>query len=525
MAKNIKQTSLDNLINGEDVTLDDETGLTPLRASSLTTNFGGTRLLYGGSDGELRCVDFYKWMSGGYGPLWSKNLDQSITAVAMNHDNSVAAAAIGSVISFYSDAGEHMFNTTKGDMYLLDPRKTRGHTATVTCLSADPDENNIFTSGSIDGTLRNFDINAPRQGVSMSIHAIQTFVPKAARGPRAQITALCFCTLKSKSIVVGATERGSLCTWDRRTAYPGVVNMEAHMSRIGAVLSPDDNMLISRCHDVVKLWDLRNPTKVVLECAVPGGDMCPNMAISPDGLHVAVGEVTPINPRNIKEGFKGCIKVVSAKTLSVDHQFKVKSPPGPIAWANELGQLFTICHDGKIWSRCNSDALESMYLSRAKAAVRHKATAAAQQTVSVQPEVFPIDQLPDNLEEAEDGTLKRKRLPRQYNKPGAKEEPDLDYVSYGRTPVSYEDEDIVTKLRAMEGDTNSVTAVATGTGIQRIPYKTDKFMRMYQKSQPELILDFTAPEGKEENMLIGVQKCPRCGIKICQCGYMDSRKS
>ncbi|ORM41528.1 Gastrulation defective protein 1 [Babesia sp. Xinjiang] len=519
-----KQSSLDTILAGEDVSLDEDAGLPLLRASSFTCNRAGTRLLYGASDGELRCVDFYKWMSGGCGPLWTKKLEQSVSAVAMNHDDSVAAAANGTIVSFYSDAGEHIMNTTKGDMYLLDARKTRGHTATVTCVSADPLQNNLFTSGSIDGTIRTFDIEAPRQGVAMSIHSTSCYVPRSSRGPRAPIRSLGFATLKGTSIIIGGTDRGGILTWDRRTAYPGVSCLDAHMSPVNSVISHEEDLVLSRCNDNVKLWDLRNLKNALRECTISGGESGAGVALSPDGAHLAVGEVIPVNPKNIKEGFKGSIRILCTKSLDIVETLRLKSAPGPLSWAHELGQLLATCHDGKTWCRCSTDALEAMYLQRARETTRQKRISDTHKTVSVQPEVHPIDQLPDNLEETDDGTLKRRRVTKQYKKPGAREEPDLDYVSYGRTPVNYEDEDIVTKLRAMEGNATGVAAEATGTGIQRVPYKVDKFMRMYQKTQPELILDFTAPETKEENMLQGVQKCPRCGIKICQCGYMDSRK-
>ncbi|GFE54550.1 WD G-beta repeat-containing protein protein [Babesia ovis] len=514
-------TSLELLTSGEEVVLDQDAGLPPLKVSSFVSNLAGTRLLYGGSDGELRCVDFYKWMSGGCGPLWVKKLDHGILSVAVNHDDSVCAVANGALVSFYSDSGDHLVNSTKGDMYLMDARKTRGHTATITCVCSDPDNNNFFTSGSIDGTIRTFDIDSPRQGVAMSIHSSTAYVPRAARGPRVAIRCLCY-SISGKHLVVGGTEKGSILTWDRRTAYPGIMLADAHMSSVHSVLSPENDLLVSRCDDSVKLWDLRNFKSPVHQAQVPGGDSCGDLALSPDGLHLALGEVVPINPRNIKEGFKGSVRMFSVNDLCSSHCFKLKFPPVSISWTHELGQLFVACQDGNTWCRCSSDSLESIYLSRAKAAHQSKVTASSHQTVSVQPEVYPIDQLPDNLEEADDGTLKRRRVPREYKKPGAKEEPDLDYVSYGKTPVSYEDEDIVAKLRAMEGNPQQVASAATG--IQRVPYKTDKFMRMYQKTQPELILDFTAPDTKEENMLQGVRKCPRCGIKICQCGYMDAQR-
>ncbi|KAK1938568.1 hypothetical protein X943_002346 [Babesia divergens] len=516
-------SSLGSLRGGDSILLDEEAGLPPLKASTFTSNLGGTRLVYGSSDGELRCVDFFKWVSGGCGPLWTKKLEQGISGVAISNDDAFIAVACGNVVSFYTDGGDHIVNTTKGDMYLMDARKTRGHTATVTCVSADPQQFSLFTSGSIDGTIRTFDLESERQGVALSIHSKHVYVPKAARGPRAPIYCLCFANIKGSTHVVAGTERGGILTWDKRSAVPGVSCLDAYLSRVSCLLSPEDTMLLSRSDDCIKLWDLRNFKKAVKFCSIPGGDVSGTMALSPDGAHVAVGEVVPINPRNIKEGFKGCVKVINPRTLDVVDEFKTKSAPGALSWSYEIPQLFSACYDGRTWVRCSADAIEAMHISTARATHRKKAESATHTTVNVQLEAYPIDYLPDNLEEVEDGVLKRKRLPRQTKKPGVKEEPDADYVSFGRTPVSYDDEDIVKKLRAMDGDVENVSAAATATGIQRIPYKADKLMGMYKRTQPDLIVDFAVPETKEESMLQGVSKCPRCGIKICQCGYMASR--
>ncbi|KAK1442654.1 gastrulation defective protein 1-related protein [Babesia gibsoni] len=516
-------TSLSLLCEGEDVTLDEDAGLPLLKAATVTSNLAGTRLLFGSSDGELRCVDFFKWVSGGSGPLWTKNLNQGINGVAVSGDDSYVAVACGNVLSFYTDAGDHIVNSTKGDMYLMDARKTRGHTATVTCVVPDPQNFNLFTSGSIDGTIRTFDVESQRQGVAMSIHSSHAYVPKAARGPRAPIYSLCMASIKGSLYVVGGTEKGGLLTWDKRTANPAACCLDAYLSRVSCVLSPDDNVLVSRADDSIKLWDMRNFKKEVKHCNVPGGDVSGNMALSPDGLHVAAAEVTPINPRNIKEGFKGCIRVLKTGTLETVETFKTKAAPGSLCWSYEVPQLFSACYDGRTWARCSPDALEAMHLSNARAAYRKKLDTADHTTVSVQPQAYAIDFLPDNLEEADDGTLRRKRVQKQYKKPGAREEPDLDFVSYGRTPVHDEEEDIVKRLRTMDGSAD-VTAAASATGIQRIPYKADKYMGAYKKTQPDLILDFTAPKTKEENMLQSISRCPRCGTKICRCGYMDSLK-
>ncbi|AFZ81206.1 WD domain, G-beta repeat domain-containing protein [Theileria equi strain WA] len=516
-------SSFEILVSGEELILDDEVGITPLKATTLASNIAGSCIFSGSSDGALRCIDFSRWESGGFGPLWSKTLEQSVASVAVSNDDSVIAVASGNMLHFYTDGGDFVVNSTKGDMYLVDARKTKGHTSAVTCVSGDPYLSNIFASGSLDGTVRLFDLESGREGVSLSVNSKQIYLPKTNKGGRIPIHSICYAQSAGKSQIIGGTDKGGLFTWDCRTSQC-TSTLDAHASLISCILASDDAKLVTRSYDSVKLWDIRSMKRSVEEITVEGDNTNQSIALSPDNKHLAVTEVLPINPKNLREGFKGGVQIFNVGDFTRVENKRLKSPPGPIAWAHDTGQLFSICLDGKIWARCGSNVCGAMYASRAKATVTKRNQYSSVTNVSAKLESYAIDDLPDDLVECDDGILRRKRTRKVFDKTGSNRGQTEDPLKLGQTPISYEDEDIVAKLRTMQSESDNIDKSAEKSGIQKIPYNADKFMAMYKKTQPNLILDFAKPETVEENMLLGVRKCPRCGIKICQCGYMDMKK-
>ncbi|KAK2198311.1 bifunctional WD40 repeat/WD40-repeat-containing domain superfamily/WD40-YVTN repeat-like-containing domain superfamily [Babesia duncani] len=517
--------ALDFIYSGDEVVIDEGVGVTLSKGHAISCTFSGSRIVTGSIDGTLTCIDFFKWKNNGFGPSWTANLDQTITSVAINHDETVVAACSGNRISFYTDGGTFLVSTTKGDMYLVDSKKTRGHVANVTGVVSDPRNFNLFASCSIDGTVRIFDVEAPKEGVALSVGSKSIFLPRASRGAKSPMHSLCYINAFGKSQIAAGSAHGQLIVWDTRTAAISQSNQSAHLSSISCLVPLDDGRLVSRSDDCIKLWDLKNLKKPLHETMVPGGDVAQTMTLSPDSQYIAACRLCPINPRNLKMGFKGGIDILKNSDLTTVFEHKLAFPPGPLVWANGTEQLFIFGLDGKVHAKCKSDSEGAMFISRAKSALAARQTAESIFDVSAKVVAYPIDHLPDNLEEADDGSLKRKRVTKQYKKPGAKPEPETDPVNEGKTPVVFKEQDIVAKLRSMAGDESAVTQAADTVGIKRIPYKADKFLKMYQQTQPDVILDFSVPETREENLLLGAEKCPRCGLKICQCGFMKAPRS
>ena len=65
----------------------------------------------------------------------------------------------------YNSDGVRKKTTIRGDMYLLDMANTKGHVSSINDGQWHPKENNLFITGSQDGTIRQWDMYAKEVGV------------------------------------------------------------------------------------------------------------------------------------------------------------------------------------------------------------------------------------------------------------------------------------------------------------------------------------------------------------------------
>ncbi|UKJ89631.1 hypothetical protein MACJ_002883 [Theileria orientalis] len=525
------------LMKGNELYLGEEVGLESFKPNCITSNLSGSFLVSGSRDGTLYCINFDKWSKGGFGEYWKVKLEQSVNEIAFNTEESVLAVASGNYLHFYTDGGDLIVSTTRGDMYLLDAKKTKGHTATVTCVANDPKNVNLYASGSMDGTVRLFDIQSTKQNVSLSLNNLNIYTlsnkylnrNKSANGGQAHagknrvaITRLCYALYNYKDVLVAGNEIGKLIVWDYKTTFQNLM-IDAHETGIDAVLSYDTNKVVTKSENELKFWDLKQHQKPFKELALPaytsGFNRNQNVVLSPDNLHLVIN--TPRGSPEDKHP-KSEVWVYDLEKFEVVNKWEVQSQLGPLVWSYETNQLFSYCANGKLYARCTQENLGVNHYTKAQQALEKKNKYAKVSTISAKLEAYPIDYLPDDLIEVEEGVLKKRRVEPQ-DKYGIPKQEGYDYFKHGKTPITYEDDDIVTKLRSqVEKDTNK--ELGEEEGIRQIPYRADKFMAIYKKTQPNLILDFERPKTKEEKLLLGVSKCPRCGIKICQCGYMEKNR-
>lgn len=152
--------------------------------------------------------------------------------------------------------GFERLETVKGDMYLSDQARTKGHTASLLSGTWSPTAREDFLTTSADGTARIWNVyDAGKQH--------RTLVKcRASNGLRAAANA-CTYSRCGRVIALGC-EDGSLQLWDVRksTVAPSILLRKAHdgLAEISCVgYSHVGNQLITRCcDDSMKLWDLRN---------------------------------------------------------------------------------------------------------------------------------------------------------------------------------------------------------------------------------------------------------------------------
>lgn len=153
--------------------------------------------------------------------------------------------------------------TVKGDQYIADKSKTKGHVAMLNSGAWHPLERHLFATTSNDYTARIWDINT-LSGRELSGH-LTLLKPRLKAGGWATPSAIAF-SGQSALVALGAND-GSVQMWDTRRS--SVVNT-AHLIRpahepaegeaaiTGLKFSYSGNHLLTRGLDgTMKLWDMR----------------------------------------------------------------------------------------------------------------------------------------------------------------------------------------------------------------------------------------------------------------------------
>eukprot|EP00088_Acartia_fossae_P016822 TRINITY_DN1947_c0_g1_i1.p1 TRINITY_DN1947_c0_g1~~TRINITY_DN1947_c0_g1_i1.p1 ORF type:complete len:722 (+),score=178.20 TRINITY_DN1947_c0_g1_i1:39-2168(+) len=235
--------------------------------TSLSLDPSGARVISGGIDYDLKLWDF-----AGMDP--SLRSFRKIRPCESHVLNSLEYSTTGDKILVVSgnaqpkvldrDGGE-LFECVKGDQYVLDQARNKGHTAAGSCGAWHPKIKSEFLTSAADATLRLWLVEDNGRKTKQVIKC-----KSRKNGLRTNPTA---CTYSRDGLLVcGACIDGSIKMWDHRKNFVNVaLNMEgAHQngSEITCVQFGYDNRLVAtRSNDeTLKLWDVRMFKKYI-NCA------------------------------------------------------------------------------------------------------------------------------------------------------------------------------------------------------------------------------------------------------------------
>ena len=193
----------------------------------------GTRMVTGSIDGSVLLWDTaklntemrpFRTMST-TSSLTGGSIDQAVTAIGFNSSSSVYGVARSDPqVRIYTrdgtnganGSGEAKVTTTRGDNYIRDMSKTKGHVGGVSALTWHSSKSEIlFTSGMLDGTVRVWDIeHGPKALMNLEImctHILKTIVRP---GARTSIQALCRSST-SQRLIAGCSG-ANIQLWDAR---------------------------------------------------------------------------------------------------------------------------------------------------------------------------------------------------------------------------------------------------------------------------------------------------------------------
>ncbi|XP_055383353.1 gastrulation defective protein 1 homolog [Condylostylus longicornis] len=247
--------------------------------------------------------------------------------------------------------GYEKLECVKGDQYITDMSKTKGHTAQLTAGCWHPFIKEEFLTSSMDATLRIW--SGLRSKEQKSVIKVR------AQGGLRAIPNSCTYNREATLIAAGCGD-GSLQMWDTRKIHannPTQVVRNAHQkgNEISSVqFSYLGNQIASRsCDETMKLWDMRSlktPLHVWenIYTRYDVADCC----FSPNDKLLVTGESLPKENKEANIFFYNTLTFELVKAIPVTNSHVIKT-----LWHPKLNQLFVGCGNGII--KCYYDEKRS----------------------------------------------------------------------------------------------------------------------------------------------------------------------
>ncbi|KAJ0171300.1 hypothetical protein K1T71_012850 [Dendrolimus kikuchii] len=247
--------------------------------------------------------------------------------------------------------GFEVLECVKGDQYITDMAKTKGHTAALNSGCWHPQIREEFMTCSQDGTLRLWLTDNPKQHKAV-------IKPRQQGGLRTSPTACTF-SRDGNTVACGCFD-GSIQMWDHRKNFVNTTSLlrDAHQKQVeitSIAFSYLSSYLASRSNDdTLKLWDLRSFKKPlnVFDNLFSRYEQT-DCSFSPDDSMVFTGE-------SLQKGQDvGRLLFYNTKTfeqvtkISVTKSHVVKS-----IWHAKLNQIFVSCGNGVV--KCYYDDKRSL---------------------------------------------------------------------------------------------------------------------------------------------------------------------
>lgn len=247
--------------------------------------------------------------------------------------------------------GFEKMECVKGDQYITDMSKTKGHIAQLTAGCWHPFRKDEFVTSAMDSTIRIWDAFNSKQQRSL--------IKTRAQGGLKTIPTACTYNRDATLIAAGCND-GSIQTWDTRKMFVNTThclrNAHTKGSEISCLaFSYLGTQIATRCCDeTMKLWDLRTFKQPLHEF----GDLysrydTTDCCFSPDDSMILTGE-------SLRKGDKiAHIVIYNAKTFELVNKIPVTdSHVIKTLWHPKLNQIIVGCGNGVI--KCFYDEKKSM---------------------------------------------------------------------------------------------------------------------------------------------------------------------
>ncbi|XP_064551954.1 gastrulation defective protein 1 homolog [Drosophila montana] len=239
----------------------------------------------------------------------------------------------------------------KGDQYISDMTRTKGHVAQLTSGCWHPFNREQFLTAALDGTLRIW------QGLRAK-EQLQVIKTRALGGLRTNASACNF--NRDATLIAAGCVDGSIQTWDTRKMFVNTTHCVRTAHQKGSeitsiVFSYMGQQLATRSNDeTMKLWDLRNfkdplHTWSNLYSRYDTTDC----SFSPDDRMLVTGESLPKGQKEAHLYFFSTQSFEQVQRIPVAESHVIKT-----LWHPKLNQLFVSCGNGII--KCFYDEQRSI---------------------------------------------------------------------------------------------------------------------------------------------------------------------
>lgn len=307
----------------------------------------------------------------------------------------------------------------KGDQYITDMSKTKGHNAQLTAGAWHPYRKEEFLTCSMDSTLRIW--NTTNANQHKSIIKVRT------NGGLRTVPNSCVFNRDATLIAAGCAD-GSIQTWDTRKMFVNTTHCIRNAHQKGndissVTFSYHGQQLLSRSLDeTVKLWDLRSFKQPlhIFDNLYARYDTT-NSCFSPDDGIIVASESLPksYSPENMSQ-----LHFYNAKTFELVQKIAVtEAHVIKTLWHPKLNQIFVGCGNGAI--KCYYDerrSLRGAKLCVTKTYRKKKQAEIMGVTQVITPHVLPMFR-------QEKSRSSRKKMEKERLDPVKSRRPDLPITS------------------------------------------------------------------------------------------------
>lgn len=300
--------------------------------SALALDPNGARLVTGGYDFDITLFDF-AGMDSSLQPFRSlrpcechqiRNLEYSCTGDSFLVVSGNAQAKV------LDRDGFEVMECVKGDQYIADMARTKGHVAMLNYGCWHPRSREDFLTCANDGTLRLWNVDKP--------NCHKALVKTKQQGGLRAIPSTCRFSRDGQLMVAGCQD-GSLQFWDQRRTlvHPSHTVREAHRRGTDVTcvaFSQDGRQLATRsCDDTMKLWDLRSLRPSALHTFADLDNLYPatDCGFSPDDRLIYTA--------TSKSSGDGQLVFFKGDTMQEVMRLRQPSPVARVIWHARLNQV------------------------------------------------------------------------------------------------------------------------------------------------------------------------------------------